>query len=103
MLQIAMTYETITHESAEHGDADERGFVFEACDCTARELAKYIQREGFTEPSDSHGVPRWLTASEFRTDYRTGEVENRSIHPGNDAQSQRVWARVLRLIGIVKG
>lgn len=102
MLQIAMTYETITSESAEDGEAADRGFVFEACDCTARELAYYIEREGFTEPSDSHGVPRWLTAY-GDTDYRTGEVENRSIHPGGDAQSLRVWARVLRITGIVKG
>ena len=101
MLQLSMTYETITPESAEDGDVSEWGFVFEACDCTARELAKYITREGFTEPSDSRGVPRWLTVY-GDADYRTGEVENRSIHPGDDAQSQRVWARVLCIVGIVK-
>lgn len=103
MLQIAMTFETFTPESTEDGDADERGFVFESADCSARELAQYITCEGFTTPSCSHGVPRWLTCDEYRHDFGTGETETRSIHPGEDAQSQRVWARVLRITGIVKG
>jgi hypothetical protein len=101
MLQLSMTYETITEESAENGDSADNGFVLEACDCGARELAQYITREGFNEPSDSRGIPRWLTAY-GEADYRTGEVENRSIHPGADAQSQKVWARVLRITGIVQ-
>lgn len=99
MLQLSMTYETITPESAEDGEAADRGFVFEAYDCTARELADYIRREGFNSPSNSHGTPGWLTAY-GDTDPHTGEVENRSIHPGRDVQSQKVWARVLRICGI---
>lgn len=102
MLQIAMPYEIFTEESTELGDAEERGFTFEHCDCSARELAAYIKKDGFNQPSDSRGVPRWLTC-EGEPDYETGEIENRSIHPGADAQSQRVWARVLRITGIVKG
>lgn len=101
MLKIAMTFETITEESAEIGDAEERGFVFESSDCTARELADYIRNDGFTSPSDSHGIPRWLTAY-GEADFRTGEVENRAIHPGADNQSQKAWANVLRICGIVK-
>lgn len=99
MLQIAMTFETITHESAEVGEVEERGYVFEASDCTAHELADYIRREGFNSPSCSHGVPRWLT-SYGEPDYAKGEVQNRSIHPGRDTQSQKVWAHVLRICGI---
>lgn len=102
MLQLAMTYETITPESVETGEAEETGFVFEACDCTAHDLARYIKREGFTETSCSSGVPMWLT-SYGDADYTTGEVENRSIHPGRDPQSQKVWAHVLRICGIIKG
>lgn len=103
MLQIAMTYEIFTEESAELGDAEERGFTFEHSDCSARELAAYIKKDGFNQPSDSRGVPQWLTCDEYRHDYGTGETESRSIRPGADAQSQRVWARVLRITGIVKG
>ena len=42
MLQLAMTYEIVTPESAEDGEAAETGFVFECCDHGARELAHYI-------------------------------------------------------------
>ena len=103
MLKLSMTYEIITPESAENGEAEEIGFVFEGEECTAKELAHYIERYGFTEPSESSGVPRWLTSEKYREDYRTWEVENRSIHPGRDKQSQRVWRQVLTITGIIKG
>ena len=102
MLKLSMTYEVITPESAENGEAEETGFVYEMAECTAREMARYIKREGFTVPSDFQGVPRWLTSEKYREDYRTGEVENRSIHPGRDKQSQRVWRKVLTICGIIK-
>ena len=101
MLQLSMTYETVTPESAEHGEADDSGFVFEPCDCSARELARYTTHDGFTVRSCSHGVPRWLS-TDPETDYMTGETETRSIHPGTDKQSQKVWARVLRIVGVIK-
>ena len=88
MLRLSMTYETITAESAENGYIDETGFVFENVPHTARELARYITRSGFTDPSDSHGMPRWLTRY-GDADYATGVTENRSIHTGRDPQSQK--------------
>lgn len=102
MLKISMTYEIITPESAENGEAEEIGFVFENEECTAKELAQYIEREGFTEPSESSGVARWLTCYGDVDPY-TGETENRSLHPGRDKQSQRVWRQVLTIAGIIKG
>ena len=101
MMKLAMTYEIVTPESAENGEVDDSGFVFESCDCSARELARYITRDGFTVPSESSGVPRWLSTNP-ETDYVTGETETRSIHPGKDAQSQKAWARVLRIVGVIK-
>lgn len=101
MMKLAMTYETVTHESAENGDFEDTGFVFEDTEYSAHELAQLITREGFTEPSESKGVPRWLTRC-GETDYRTGTVENRSIHPGRDIQSQKAWANVLRICGIIR-
>ena len=102
MLKLSMTYEIITPVSAENGEVEETGFVFKDEEHEARELARYIKREGFTVPSDSRGVPRWLTCY-GEMDYRTGEVENRSIHPGRDKQSQRVWKQVLTICGIING
>lgn len=102
MLRLSMTYETVSEESAKkNGDTEETGFIFENVPHTARELARYITRAGFTEPSDSHGRPRWLTCYGV-ADYRTGVTENRSLHPGRDPQSQKVWAKVLRICGIAR-
>ena len=96
-----MTYETVTHASAENGDFEDTGFVFEYTEHSAHELARLITRKGFTEPSESNGVPRWLTCH-GEPDYRTGTVENRSIHPGRDIQSQKAWANVLKICGIIR-
>lgn len=101
MLKLSMTYETVTPESAEHGEADETGFKYQNEPTTAHDLARLITRDGFNVPSESRGVPRWLT-SEGDACFHTGAVENRSIHPGRDAQSQRVWAQVLRICGVAK-
>lgn len=99
MLRLSMTYEIVTEESAEDGDAAERGFEFQDAECSARELARYIEKDGFAVPSCSRGVPRWLS-QEPKRDYMTGETSTRSIHPGRDAQSQKVWARVLKICGV---
>ena len=50
-----MTFETVSEDSAGNGDTEETGFVFENVPHTARKLAHYLTRAGFTEPSDSHG------------------------------------------------
>ena len=44
MMRLSMTYETVTEESAENGDTEETGFIFENVPHTARELARYITR-----------------------------------------------------------
>ena len=102
MIKISMTYDVVTPESAEHGDTAENGFEFEVYPHTAHDLANLIKRDGFTVPSDGHGVPRCLSDSGY-TDPYTGQTTTKYIHPGRDAQSQRVWAQVLRICGIVKG
>lgn len=101
MLKISMTYEIVTPESAENGESAESGFVFDSAECTAHDLADYIKKDGFVVPSQSHGVPRWLSTPGEDVDPFTGEVETRSIHPGKDAQSQKVWEKVLHICGIV--
>ena len=101
MLKLSMTYEIVTPESAEHGDTAESGFEFKAYPHTAHDLANLIKRDGFLYPSTSRGVPGWLSDG-GDTDPHTGDTTTKSIHPGRDAQSQRVWARVLRICGVTK-
>ena len=96
MLKLSMTYEIITEKSAENGDVEESGFVFEDVEYTATDLLHEISHNEFTSPSDCRGTPRWLTYY-GEMDYITGEYENRSIHPGQDKQSQKVWTKVIQI------
>lgn len=92
--RIAITFETITPESAEQGDAADRGWIDEdGVEMTPDEYdreegitavdkaVKFLKYEGASEPSSSHfyeGV--WYTAYETDTDYSTGETTNKSYH-----------------------
>lgn len=91
---ISETYEIVTPESAECGDIADSGFCYQAEPYTFRELVEYIRFNGFYNPSDSHGIPRWLS-NEGDTDYCTGEREIRSIHPGRDTISQKYWRKAV--------
>lgn len=50
MLLLSKTFEVITEESAENGDAESRGFEWEAVECSVREAADYLRH---CEPSQS--------------------------------------------------
>ena len=101
---LSQTYEIVTEESASYGDAAERGFDWEDAPHTFRELVDLIESEGFTIPSDSHGVPSWLSTEVIhdRAFYEDGEHRTLSLHPAKDARSQRYWAKACRAAGVVK-
>jgi len=98
---ISQTFEIVTEESAEHGEPAESGFDWEDIPHGFRETVELIQSGGFNVPSCSPGVPDWLS-TESEQDFRTGEYETKSIHPGRDARSQRYWAKACRAAGVVK-
>ena len=97
MIRLTQTYEIVTPESAECGEADERGFDFQDEPHTFRETVAMIERFSLSMPSDSHGVPRWITGQEEQ-DYRTGAWRSESLHPGRDSQSQRYWAKAIQYV-----
>jgi hypothetical protein len=98
MPRITETFEIITPESAEQGDAEERGYVDEEGveiepddeDQTVAEAAiAFLQDKGATEASASHHTPGaadsiWYTAYDVnegtRDWYEKGHHENRSYH-----------------------
>ena len=104
MALFNVTYEIITEESAEEGDAEERGFI-------ARQvpLMLAIRMASDTESSSCSRecvecdewpvqAPRWITVYNGR-DCITGSVENRSLHmPGHLTPSTR--RRIARLMGL---
>lgn len=75
MLLISKTYEIITEESAENGEAEESGFVWENSPCEFREVVRYL--EG-AEPSQSpitNVAQVWFTHY-GEQEYITGDYEN---------------------------
>ena len=76
---IRTTYEIVTPESAEEGDADERGWIDEdGEEYSVKEAAEFLIG---TEPSSSFfhsGI--WYTHYGYDTDFETGGEESRSYH-----------------------
>lgn len=77
-MKFSITYETVTPESAEHGDAAERGFILEAG--TLRDAHDALRFEGRAiEANSSHGAPGSLTFAPD-VDYRTSAETTKSLH-----------------------
>jgi hypothetical protein len=96
---FSITYEKITPESAEDGEAAERGFLYE--ELTFREAMDALRwsRGAYVE-ADSYPVksPRWFTFYNTDENYATGEVTNLSLHlPKSLTSATR--ARIARLVG----
>lgn len=98
---LSQTYEIITEESAADGEAAERGFDWQDCPHTFREVVDLIRDGGFCHPSCSPGVPAWLSA-DAEQDMHDGSYETKSLHPGRDARSQRYWEKACRAAGVIK-
>lgn len=102
-----VTFERITAESAENGEAESIGFVAE--DCDLRDAIRYVC--GFPDPSwlphceaDSWPVtaPRWFTFYKTndgtREYFEKGVEENRAIHLPETA-TPATRRRIARLFG----
>ena len=79
-----VTYEIVSQESAEHGEAESRGYVMpgewhhenETGDNCGLSLRDAVSLVGCLEDSGS-----WFTEIDSREDYATGDHERRSLHP----------------------
>jgi|SRR6267142_5822052 len=82
MVKFRVTYEVVTPESAEHGDADERGFVSPG-NWHHDDVAEMSLREacGLVSPRSMEDCGRWFSEIGERLDYQTGAAETRSLHP----------------------
>lgn len=91
-----ITFETITPESAEHGECADSGFYMEKV--TLREAWEFLLWQGHCEESDSYTAnARWLT---FYGEpcFTTGAQVNYSLHfPEKLSQHSRL--RIARLFG----
>ncbi|WP_152601590.1 hypothetical protein [Burkholderia paludis] len=101
-MKFHQTYEVITDESAEQGNADETGFDWQDVSYTFKELVHLLRFEyAGAEPSDyPSSNPRWITSHGER-DHRDGSFRNISLHPAND-RAHRWWPKALAAAGITK-
>lgn len=105
MIKIDKTYEIVTHESAEHGEAAEHGFIFESEAYTFRELVDLMR--DYNNPSCSHpsgGVYEWLSGY-ADTNYTTGAETIESIHysADNEPKKAKYWRKAMVCAGLIKG
>lgn len=99
-----VTYEIVTPESAEDGDAAEHGFLIE--DASFRDAIDAWSHGGAYTEADSCPIslaypPRWFTVQDDPS-YRDGSQESRSLHiPDHVTPASRVrLARVFRCYGL---
>ena len=108
---ITITYEVWDEEAVDAGDTDERGWIDEegedmAPDEYDREdgldsvdlAVRYLQEHGAYEGNEygARSASRWWTNYDHHTDYRTGEVEQRSYHLHGFTEDER--RRIQRLM-----
>jgi hypothetical protein len=103
-----VTFEIVTDESAENGDAQERGFIAEnvslrdaidglSASSNSCELASI---EADSWPISCDNPPRWITYH-YGRDWESGEFESRSVHfPRGVTGSSAI--RIARLLGAMR-
>lgn len=100
-----ITYETVTPESAEEGEAADSGFIIdgEGSRVTLKDCYWALRNAGaigcYVE-ADSYPVsePRWITFYKVEENYATGSETSWSLHfPRNLTRSTRL--RIARLFG----
>ena len=81
---VSVTYSVVTDESAEHGDAAERGYEREREDFDVDELQRLVRDFGISEPSSTRLDERmWFSSTSPREDrayFEQGESRFFSLH-----------------------
>ena len=104
-MAFCVSYEIATSESAENGEAEERGVIDEGL--TLREAIKEVQRtrtnlvdgiESVSTDSWPVKVVRWITVNNS-VEYETGARESRTLHLPNNV-TPASSRRIARLLGI---
>lgn len=101
---ISKTYEIVTPESAENGEAEERGFEFEDVAYTFKELVDEMRN--YIHPSSmpmSGNTREWLS-TEAEQDYQDGSYTTYSLHCShkNTPRQAKYWVKALRASGFLK-
>ena len=102
--QFSITFETVTPESAEHGEADTQGFHIENMSFSeAWQELRNLGAIGCHCEADSYPIslkhpPRWFSFHEVEENYTTGEVTSYALHvPPKVTPSSRM--RIAKALG----
>lgn len=97
---IKVSYDIVTPESAEQGDAAEHGWEDESgTECNRREAVKLLTDAGSLEASSTgfhHGI--WYSQTDGSEDYRTGAVKTLAYHVSGFTirEEYRIWSALRR-------
>ncbi len=98
-------YSTVTPESAEHGDFEDTGFVYENTEFTFRELVRELREFTSLSSSPSSGsISDWACTGFEASDYSTGEEREETLHFSreNPERLQKYWSKALRAAGLIR-
>lgn len=103
MILIDKTFEIVTNESAENGEAEDSGFSAIGEHLTFAELVDALKHK-FIHPSQSpadRSTDVWFT-TESEQDYMTGEYRSESIHFSSDnpSRKRKYWVKAMELAGV---
>lgn len=114
MPEFHVTYEIVTPESAEHGDAAERGYVMPGGwqyelpnDCCGDVATKFAAehaltlREAIGLMSCVEDSGHWFVETDGRVDYQDGNETRYSFHPPRNC-SPASYHRIARLLGVAR-
>ena len=103
---VSVTYEVVTDESAEHGDAAERGYEIENEEMDYEDFCRLVQDRNYSEPSSSVVTDRmWFRTpdpEQSRAFFENGERKFYSLHlkaVDGESPTPEDYAEVARLAG----
>jgi len=104
MILISRTFEVVTPESAEDGEATESGFLSEGEAVTFRELVSLMRGHPLPSCYPARGEAfEWLS-SHSETDYRDCSNRTESLHldRSNHPRTLKYWRKAMIAAGIIR-
>ena len=104
MILISRTFDVVTPESAEDGEAAESGFLVESESVTFRELVSLMRAHPNPSCYPARGEAfEWLS-SYPETDYRDASERTESLHfdQENPARRLKYWRKAMMAAGIIR-
>ena len=103
MLLVSVTYEVVTPESAEDGDAAESGFLYQDDALTFRQVIDLLREHPHPSQSGPDYGPRSWATSEPVPDgcnMTEGAIYSQSVHfaHANPARKGKYWAKAMQYV-----